>query len=533
MWVALFSLIANLLTLAPTIYMLQVFDRVMYSQSEVTLIAITLFLVVFVALMAFAEWVRARLLVRAGIKFDEMLNAKIFRAAFSVKAASEGNQSTKAFADLTYLRQFLTGNGVFALFDMPWIGVYLAVLFVMHPLLGWVSIAFALLLIAVALLSSFLSKALHEKVVESESAANLFIASKLRNAETVEALGMLPNLKQLWTGLYRIQVKHRVRAHDRSHQVQALSKFVQYSQQSLILALGAWLAVKGEITLGSMIAANTLMGSALRPVGSLLGTWKQFTESRHAHKRLTGVLQAEPAGENFHAAQSLQGHIKLENLVASASHRTAPILNQVSLEFAPGEVVGVVGASGAGKSTLLKCLMGIWPKTEGRVLIDACAIEDWQRDSLGQHIGYLPQDPELMDGSVAENISRFREVDSHKVIEAAKRVGVHELILRLPNGYDTQLGQAAHLLSGGQRQRLALARAVYDSPQLVFLDEPNANLDDIGEAALAKVIAELKASGKSVFMVLHQKNLLALADKIVVIENGRLRMMGRTSTLGV
>ena len=526
LWVGLFSLVANLLMLTPTLYMLQVFDRVMLSQSEVTLITLTLVMVLFTAVMAIAELVRSRLLVRAGVRFDEALNARVFDASFSAHLAQDGASATRAFSDLTNLRQFLTGNGVFTFFDLPWMPIYLAVLFLMHPLLGWAGIGFTLLLIALAIGSHWLTSTLHERSSDSELQANSYLGSKLRHAEAVESMGMLPNLRRRWIGLVATQFHRREQSHEQQHRMQALGKFLQYSQQSLILALGAWLAVRGEISLGAMIASNALMANALRPISSLVGTWKQFIEARQAYKRLDKVIGQYPDGGRYHTADTVRGVVELRQLVATAPGSDTTILKGLTIEFRPGEVVGIVGPSGAGKSTLARCLLGVWPTTRGHVLLDGTPIGKWDRDRLGPHIGYLPQDIELLEGSVAENICRFGEIDSDKVIDAAKLAGIHEMIQHLPQGYDTPLGQAGGILSGGQRQRLALARALYGMPDLVVLDEPNANLDDAGEAALMVAISELKKAGKTVFMVLHQRNLLALADRVLVLNNGSVAQFG-------
>ncbi len=527
LWVGIFSLIANILTLTPTLYMLQVFDRVMLSQSEFTLISLTLILVLFVAVMAFAEWLRSRLLVRAGVRFDEHLNSRVFDTNFQANMNGSDAAASKAFSDLTNLRQFLTGNGVFTFFDLPWTPIYLVVLFIMHPLLGWVGIGFTILLGTMAVFSHRLTTKLYERAGDGEMEATAYLSGKLRNAEIVEALGMLGHLRQRWLGIYSNQIERRHAVHDMAHKVQALTKFVQYSQQSLILALGAWLVIRGELTAGGMIASNALMSNALRPISVLVGTWKQFIEARLAFVRLENLLDAYPEQEDGHSSNNVRGQLSLRKLVATAETRTTPILKGLDIEFRAGEVIGILGPSGAGKSTLARCLIGIWPQVSGKVLLDGVEIRDWSRNALGPHIGYLPQDIELFDGTVAENISRFGEIDSELVIEAARRTDIHDMVLRLPMGYDTPMGMAGKLLSGGQRQRVGLARAVYGSPDLVVLDEPNANLDDMGEAALYKTIRELKEAGKTVFMILHQRSLLALADRVLILNDGNIAQFGK------
>ncbi len=527
LWVGAFSLVANLLTLAPTLYMLQLFDRVMLSQSEVTLVALTLLTALFVAVMAFAEWIRARLLVRAGVRFDEQLNTRIFRANFEANLEQSRGDNVNTFASLTRLRQFLTGNGIIAMFDMPWTPIYLAVLYAMHPLLGLFGLGFTVFLALLAFVNNRLTSKKLERATTAEGDTSSYLAGKLRNAEVVEALGMLGNLKRRWLLLYREHANVQWQAQARASKTAALTKFVQYSQQSLILALGAWLAIRGELTLGAMIASNVLMGNALRPIAVLVSAWKEFGQAKQAYRDVSALLDKYPERSPSHTAGQVRGQLTVRQLSATAPQRKAPILDKIDIRFEAGEVIGIVGPSGAGKSTLARCLIGIWPHISGQVLLDGVDLRDWSRDELGPHIGYLPQDIELFDGSVAENICRFAEVDSEAVIDAAKRADIHEMILRLPQGYDTPVGQAGRLLSGGQRQRLALARAIYGSPDLVVLDEPNANLDDVGEAALARAIGELKAAGKTVFMVLHQRNLLALADRVVVMADGRIAQFGK------
>ncbi len=530
-WVGVFSMLANVLTLSPTLYMLQIFDRVMISQSEITLIMLTLITAIFAATMAFAEWIRSRLLVRAGVRFDEQLNARIFAASFDANL-EQSRDNANAFAALTRLRHFLTGNGIIAFFDLPWTPVYLFVLFAMHPLLGYFGIAFTLLLTVVALVSSQLTSKRMEYAVSAETETNTYLADKLRNTEVIEAMGMLRSLKRRWLSLYLNHARAHWYAQDRAGLAAAFSKFMQYTQQSLVLALGAWLAIRGELSLGAMIASNVLMGNALRPIGILVATWKEFVQARQAYKDIGSLLDKYPDRGQLHESGKVHGQISLYQLSAFAPQRDKPILDNLNARFEAGEVIGIVGNSGAGKSTLARCLVGIWPSTSGKVLIDGVDIRHWSRDPNGLRIGYMPQDIELIDGTIAENLCCFGKIDSAAILDAAKRADVHDMILRLPAGYDTPIGQAGKLLSGGQRQRLALARAIYGSPDLVVLDEPNANLDDAGEAALIKAIRDLKNFGKTVFIVLHQRNLLALADRVVVMSEGQIARLGKLDING-
>jgi len=522
LWVAFFSFIANLLLLTPTLYMLQVFDRVMLSGNTLTLVALSLVALLFFAIMGLAEWLRSRLLVRVGAKFDDRINTRVFNASFEARLRGLNKNPLQALTDLTNLRQFLTGNGVFAAMDLPWVFVYVAVLFLMHPWLGWSSLLFCAIQLGLAVVSNKLMSGRLKANQELGMETNAFLQAKLRNAETVEALGMLGNLRRLWLDVYQRQKLSQAEAFELSRRIQAVTKFVQYLQQSLILAIGAVLALDGAISAGAMIASNALMSNALRPISMVVQLWKQYIDSAAAYLRIEKVLAEQPERESAPGDRSVHGQITLKGLTATAPGRKEPILKGVDIEFKAGEVVAILGPSGAGKSTLARCLLGIWPDAKGEVLLDGRPIEQWSRADLGPQVGYLPQDIEMFDGTIAENIARFAKVDSQQVIEAAQRTGVHDMILRLPKGYDTPMGEAGSLLSGGQRQRIGLARAVIGDPAIVVLDEPNANLDDVGEAALIRAVKELKARGKTVFMIVHQQNILAAADRVLILENGQV-----------
>ena len=525
-WVGLFSLVANLLMLTPTLYMLQVFDRVMVSGSQLTLVALTALTVFLFLVMGFAEWVRSRLLVRAGAAFDLALSTRVFRASFEARLRNTtlpgGRLPQQALGDLTSLRQFLTGNGVFAFFDLPWTAIYIVVLFFMHPWLGYTAIVFSIVQFTAAVWGQRIVKPLHEKAMEGVTDSQAFLHAKLRNAEVVEAMGMRGSLRRLWLQVHERQIHGQGVAFEYTQRMQALTKFLQYTQQSLTLAVGAVLAVDGQIGVGAMIASNALIANALRPIGALVQTWRQFLDARQSYGRLETLLLEHPERPEGRLPDAIAGQITLAGLVATAPGREQPILRGLDAEFKAGEVIGILGPSGAGKSTLARCLVGIWPDTQGQVLLDGHPIGDWQRQALGAHLGYLPQDIELMDGSIAENIARFGTVDSEQVIEAARRTGLHDMILRLPKGYDTPMGEAGSLLSGGQRQRVGLARALYGDPAMVVLDEPNASLDDVGEAALVTTLRDLKKRGKTVFMIVHQPHLLAAADRVLVLEQGQV-----------
>jgi ATP-binding cassette subfamily C exporter for protease/lipase len=526
-WVGVFSFFSNLLLLAPTLYMLQVFDRVMLSQNEFTLISLTLIATLLFAIMGFAEWVRSRLLVRAGVRFDEYLNSRVFKSSFDANLNLLTSNPVQSFSDLTNLRQFLTGNGIFALFDSPWTPIYIAVLFMMHPWLGVVALIFTAMLGFLAWYSHKLTAAGSVQANEAVVKSNSYLQGKLAHVETVVSLGMLASLRRHWLALYSDQLDKTLQAQHLQHQVQAFVKFVQYSQQSLVLGLGALLAIQGEISVGAMVASNALVSNALRPLGTLVSTWRQFADAQASYLRLEKLMKAHPDRGAVHVADVVHGRITLHDVVASAPGRERPILKGINVNFNAGEVVAIVGPSGAGKSTLARCIIGIWPDVKGQVLLDGHDINQWSRDDLGPHLGYLPQDIELFEGTIAENIGRFGDLNSEWVIDAAQRTGIHDMILRFPKGYDTPMGVAGGTLSGGQRQRVGLARAIYGNPSLVVLDEPNANLDDVGEAALIRTVQDLRQRGKTVFMVVHQRNLLSVADRVLVLTEGVVSQFGQ------
>ncbi len=520
--VGAFSMVANVLMLTPTLYMLQVYDRVLASQSELTLVAMSLLALFLFGVMAFAEWMRSRLLVSTGVRLDEQLSTQVFNASFEAHLSQTGTNPTRAFGDLIQIRQFLTGNGIFAFFDAPWAPIYMAVLFMLHPMLGFMGIVFACIQAALAWFGHRHTLAPSEAAVKASADATSFLQGKLRNAEVLESMGMVQNLQTRWAQRHQTLLDKSGQAQHLTHRITAWSKFIRYSQQSLALGAGALLAIDGQITLGGMIAASVLMTRALAPIDMLVGSWRQFIGMRYAFARLEKMLLDYPPRDPALKRVAPTGAITLQNVFASAPGRADPILKSVSISVSAGSVVAVLGPSGSGKSTLARVLMGIWPDVSGEVLLDGLPISGWNRVELGPYLGYLPQDIELFEGSIAENIARFGEVDPALVIEAAQSAGLHDMILRFPKGYDTPIGEAGNLLSGGQRQRIGLARAVYGNPHLIVLDEPNANLDDAGEAALFKTVQYLKAKGRTVFLITHRPAAVAVADTILILRDGQV-----------
>lgn len=518
--VGLFSMLTNLLLLVPTVYMLQIFDRVMVSQNELTLLFMSLIALFLFVVMAFCEWTRSKVLVRTGVQLDHRLGPRVFQASFAAHLGQLGTGATRAFGDLLQLRQFLTGHGIFALFDAPWTPIYLAVLFFLHPWLGAIALCFALAQVGLVTLGHRRSVAPTEAANQAHADARAYLQTKLRNVEVLEPMGMLLHLRPQWTRRNRRALASQGAAQALTHRITAWSKFVRYSQQSLGLAAGALLVLNGQLSPGEMIAANVLMTRTLTPIDQLVGTWRDFITARAAFARLEDLLRTYPQRAPAPARIAPTGVIALREVQAHAQGRDQPILRGVTLAFEPGTVNVILGPSGAGKSTLARCIIGVWPARSGEILLDGWPLEQWSRAELGPCLGYLPQDIELFEGSIAENIARFGSVDSERVIAATRSADLHEMILHLPKGYDTPIGEAGGLLSGGQRQRIGLARALYGDPVLVVLDEPNANLDDAGEAALVRAVSELRARRSTVVLVTHRPGILALADRVIVLRDG-------------
>lgn len=524
--VGVLSFLTNLLMLAPTIYMLQVFDRVLSSGSELTLVAVSLITLFLFGVMALSEWMRSRVLVRAGMQFDDQLSTRVFNASFEAYLGQSSTNPSRAFSDLIQIRQFLTGNGIFALFDAPWAPIYIAVTFFLHPWLGVLSLVFAVVQAALAWFGHRHTVAPAEDANAAVTDSTNYLQSKLRNSEVLESMGMVGNLLGRWDQKYQIALAKNASTLSLTHRVTAVSKFIRYTQQSLSLGAGALLVIDGQLSPGAMIAANVLMGRALAPIDQLVGTWRGFVTTRSAFDRLEKLLTEFPERDPALSRVAPTGEVTLRGVVANALGRTTPILKGISFAVPAGTVVAVLGPSGSGKSTLARVIVGIWPDVTGDVLLDGLPISGWNRMDLGPHIGYLPQDVELFEGSIAENIARLGDVDPTKVIEAARSAGLHEMILRFPKGYDTPIGEAGGLLSGGQRQRIGLARAIYGNPALIVLDEPNANLDDAGETALLRTVAELKAKGKTVLLITHRPGAIAVADRLMIYGTVKLSPTG-------
>jgi ATP-binding cassette subfamily C exporter for protease/lipase len=523
---AAFSGVINVMMLTPAVYMLQVYDRALVSRNITTLGMLTLLVVGLFLLMSALEMTRTRVLIRVGNCLDMALNRRIFSAAFERNLSRAGGNPAQALQDLAQVRQFLTGNGLFAFFDAPWTPIYLLVCYLIHPWLGLVTMIGSLVLVGLA----YLTEKATQKPLAEANQASLSSASyannNLRNAEVIEAMGMLPSIGKRWyQGHLRI-LQMQTLASDRAALISSTGRFVRITLQSVILGTGALLAIEGKITPGMMIACSILTGRALGPVEQVIASWKQLLGCRLAWGRLNDLLQDYPQRPPSMSLQRPMGMLAVENVIAGAPGTTTSIVRGVSFSLVPGESLGIIGPSASGKSTLARLLVGVWPAQAGKVRLDGADIFTWNKAELGPWLGYLPQDVELFEGSIAENIARFAEVDSDAVIRAARSSGVHDMILRFPQGYDTRLAADGTPLSGGQKQRIALARALYGEPNLVVLDEPNASLDDVGEKALVDALAELKARGATVILISHRPNVLCAVDKILMLRDGAVHMLG-------
>lgn len=526
-YAGLFSAAVNILMLAPIIYMLQVYDRVIGSGSLSTLAALTLLLLFLLSAVGGFEWVRSRILISASNRLEKDLRGRVFDATFKRALLSGGqNNNSQPNADLSSLRQFLTGNGLFAFFDAPWFPIYVGVMFMFHPWFGVAAIFAGIVMVILAYTNEVLTNKKLKDANSQASQVNNQIVRSLRNAEVIAAMGMTADIREQQELRSDEVLKLQTKASQQASILTSVSKSFRMIMQSMLLGLGALLALQQEISPGMMIAGSLLLGRALAPIDMLVGTWKGFSVARAQYDRLGQLLEQIPADEETMNLPAPKGELIAEQVSIVPPGGKVPVVKNVSLGLRPGEALGIVGPSASGKSSLARALLGIWPCYSGKVRLDGADIASWDRVKLGPHLGYLPQDIELFDGSVSENICRFGEVDAEKIVAAAKLAGVHELILHLPDGYDTIIGGAGGILSGGQRQRIGLARAVYGEPCLLILDEPNSNLDDQGEKELVASIERVKSRGCTVIVITHRRLVLSCVDKILVMQAGAAAMLG-------
>ena len=521
-----FSFFINLLLFVPALYMLQIYDRVLGTRNLVTLGGITVIAAFLLMVWAALETLRSRLLVRAGLLFDESFAAPMFRLVHSGLLRQPNMFNQQYLRDVDVIREFLTGAGLIAFCDLPWFPVYVVVSYILHPMFGYIAVGGGVVTLLLALLNEIMTR----KTLLEASKANIAAANNaqaaFRNAEVVQAMGMLEALVERWGKHHREVLGFQARASDRAGAIIAFTKFFRMFLQMAILGTGAYLAIEHEISAGMMIAASVIIGRSLQPIEIVVGNWKSFLYAREAFSRIKLLYRAVGLEPERMPLPRPKGILSVERVVAGAPGGKSPILKNVSLALGAGEVLGVVGPSASGKSSLARVMVGVWQVGGGAVRLDGFELSQWDPQELGKHVGYLPQDVELFAGSVAENIARFGPVDNEAVIDAAQLAGCHELIQSLPDGYNTNIGDSGQVLSGGQRQRIALARCLYRSPSFLVLDEPNANLDSAGEEALLWAIHRLKAAGTTVVVITHKLNILSVVDKIVILRDGTVQAFG-------
>ena len=524
--VGIFSAIINLMMLVPSLYMLQVYDRVLASRNQTTLLMLTIMVVVAYLIISALEFVRSFVLIRVSAQMDMQLNKRVYTAAFEQSLKRAGVNAGQFLQDLTQIRQFLGGNALFAFFDAPWFPIYLFMIFLFDTSLGFFALFGTFLLLTLAVFNEKVSKKPLSEANSMAIAASNLATNNLRNAEVIEAMGMLPNLMSRWFILQSKFLQLQGEASEKAGIVAAIIKFVRICLQSLVLGFGALLVLDNKITPGMMIVASILMGRVLSPVEQLINVWKTLSGAKSAYLRLSELLNANPPRVIGMALPKPLGKVSVEGATVVPPGANVAAIRNLTFAIAPGDVLGVIGPSGAGKSTLARLLVGVWPAVAGHVRLDSADIFQWNKEELGPHIGYLPQDIELFAGTVSENIARFSKIDSEKVVQAAQRAGVHDMILHLSQGYDTPLGDGGAGLSGGQKQRLGLARALYDDPAFIVLDEPNSNLDDAGEQALLGAINDLRQRGKTIVMITHRNSALSMSNKLLLLVDGVAQMFG-------
>lgn len=525
--VALFSLGINLLLLTAPLYMLQMFDRVLSSRNLDTLLYLTLIALFAFLVLGVLEAVRNQVMVRLGGWLDKGLGGPLLAEGVASALSHRDTPSAQGLRDIATCRAFLSGPGVYPLMDAPWTPVFLMVIYMLHPALGGLATGAVFILLALAVANEASTRRYLARAAEGQVRATEDAEAAMRNADVIQAMGMLPALVRRWTQRNGESLAAHEIASLRGGRISAVSKFFRLGLQICVLGLGAYLVLQTEMSPGGMIAASILAARALAPIDMAIGSWKSATSARRAWKRVRQkVLLIESQGTPAMALPAPTGALKVENVMFGWPGATEPLIRRIDFSAEPGTVVGLIGPTASGKTTLARLLVGIIAPTSGHVRLDGADVAAWGAENLGPYVGYLPQDVELFGGSVRENISRMGKADPEQVVAAAQLAGVHEMILGLPKGYDTEIGPGGAVLSGGQRQRIALARAVFGAPRLVVLDEPNASLDHDGEQALVTAVEQLRQSGATVVIIAHRPNILRCADTVLILRNGVIEKSG-------
>ena len=513
--------VADLLSIAPLLYMMNVFDRVISSRSGITLVSLTLLIVALYIFWSAIEWIRSRLMVRLSLRIDWDLSADIFDASFRRYVGRKNVNVHQLLGDLTTLRQFLTGQGVLTLMDAPFAVVFIIVGALFHPYLAIFALVASLLMLVATYFTQKVTTPILKVANDANAEAARVASNSLRQAESTLALGMMGAIRQRWYNQHHRYLQNQVNASEASGLTGGVSGFLTKALPSLQMALGAYLAMQGLITGGMVMAATMLISKAVAPIQKLLANWKEIVSAKQAYDRLNALLEDDAKREMQMQLPAVMGHLQVSKATAVPPGHNQAVLTEIDFQVLPGQAVAVVGPSAAGKTCLARLLVGVWKPARGSVRLDGVELADWNPDEYGPQIGYVPQEIEFFEGTVAENIARLGDVDPDKVVQAAKLIGMHEIILGFPKGYDTELGETGFALSGGQRQRLAIARAFYGIPKYVVMDEPNANLDEVGESALVQAVSYLKSQGCAIVMTTHRPRLVSVVDNLLVLRNGR------------
>jgi ATP-binding cassette subfamily C protein len=526
--VALFSGIINFLMLTGSIYMLQIYDRVLSSRSISTLIGISLIVLAAYLLQGSLDTIRSKMLARVGARFDELLSPRIFElvTTLPLKGAKQAD-SMQPIRDLDQIRGFLSGMGPTAFFDMPFMPIFFAGCFLIHPWIGWLSICGGIIIVGLTLLTEARSRGPMTDLNRSVAERHVIADTSRRNAEAVRALGMRGFLAERFAKINAKHVNDGLRAANAASGIGVAAKVFRMVLQSSALGLGAYLVIRQEMSGGSMIAGSILMSRALAPIEVAVANWKGFVSARQGYRRLQNILSLVPASDRRLSLPAPTATLMVQDVFIGPPGSQQPVVQGLAFHMQAGQGLGLIGPSASGKSTLARALVGVWPALRGEVRLDGATLDQWEADALGRHVGYLPQDVELFDGTVAENIARFQpDVSPEAVIAAARSAGAHDMILQLPDGYDSRIGEGGAVLSGGQRQRVALARALFGDPFLVVLDEPNASLDGAGDEALNEAILSVRRRGGIVIVITHRPAALSQVDLVAIMDGGRLKTIG-------
>ncbi len=515
------TFVIDMLSITPLLYMMSAYDRVLSSRSGVTLVSLTLVVIAFYIFWSALEWIRARLMVRLSLRIDWDLAANVFDASFRRYVGRKNVNVHQLLGDLQSLRQFLTGQPVLSLMDAPFSIVFIIIGAIFHPLLAIFATVASVLMVAVSYFTLRVTSPILKESNDANTEASRVAAISLRQAETTMALGMLGGVRNRWYSQHRQFLTNQVNASEATGLMGGVSGFLQKALPSLQMALGVWLAMENLITGGMVMVASMLISKSVAPIQKLIGNWKDIVAARQAYDRLNVLLYEDIGNTNKMKLPPPEGRLEVVNAAAVPPAHDKAVLLDINFSLKPGQVLAVVGPSAAGKSSLVKLLLGVWTPARGSVRLDGVEISDWSHDEVGPLVGYVPQEIEFFEGTIAENIARLGEVDPQKVVHAAKLIDMHDTILTLPKGYDTMLGETGYALSGGQRQRLAIARAVYGMPKYVVMDEPNSNLDEPGENALIQTVQALKENGSTVIITTHRPRLVSIVEMMLVLRSGK------------